>query len=100
MDSNQIFNSFKNINKPNQKSVILNKKTDAFNDDSINDMYEPFIRINTNNRYNSYKSFNSYSKNGDELDVSQVSKFEFLNKSKNKDSGINLIADKVRIKMN
>ena len=58
-------------------------------------MNEPFIRINTNNRYNTFKSINSYSKNGDELDVSQVSRMEFVNKTKNHDSGINLIADKI-----
>ena len=37
-------------------------------------MNEPFIRINTNDGYNTFKSINSYSKNGDELDVSQVSR--------------------------
>ena len=58
-------------------------------------MNEPFIRINTNNRYNTFKSINSYSKNGDELNVSQVSRMKFVNKTKNNDSGINLIVDKI-----
>ena len=56
-------------------------------------MNESFIRINTNNRYNTFKSINSYSKNGDELNISQVSRMKFVNKTKNNDSGINLIVD-------
>ena len=58
-------------------------------------MNEPFIRINTNNRYNTFKSINSYSKNDDELNVSQVSRMKFVNKTKNNDSGINLIVYKI-----
>ena len=45
-------------------------------------MNEPFIRINTNNRCNAFKSINSYSKNGDELDVSQVSRMNLWIKLK------------------
>ena len=98
--SEKISNSNLNKNQIPYKKEIISRKTDAFLGDLINEKQEPIIRIESNHRLNSFKSLNDIPKNNEneEINISQVSKVDVLNKSKSKDININIIPEKIIIK--
>ena len=98
--SEKISNSNLNKNQIPYKKEIISRKTDAFLSDLINEKQEPIIRIESNHRLNSFKSLNDIPKNNEneEINISQVSKVDVLNKSKSKDININIIPEKIIIK--